>query len=303
LCGKGFTCRISDSLTATQGVSFLIMKPKRGTVREDGKIYWGTNHRKEYWVSQERFESLKTHEQNILKKKREELKKKHRKHKYGDTVGNMVFIKYKAACKNGEWWVIKDSFKEMELKASAKKKLRSNPSRKKCGDVREDGMIFWGYDPGKASGERWVTKEKFESIKERKNLKQSTLRKTEKARKYAREYFKKRKQNDPAFRLLASLRTLIGTAFKYNRHKKKSKTVEILGCSIEEFKAYIESQFLEGMSWENRSEWHLDHIMPVSMAKTEDELIRLNHYKNFRPLWAKDNIRKSNKTPDTLVLF
>ena len=57
------------------------------------------------------------------------------------------------------------------------------------------------------------------------------------------------------------------------------------------------------MSWDNRSEWHFDHIMPVSMAKTYDEVVRLNHYKNFRPIWALDNQRKSDKTPDTLVLF
>jgi hypothetical protein len=52
---------------------------------------------------------------------------------------------------------------------------------------------------------------------------------------------------------------------------------------------------VEEMSWENQGEWHLDHIMPISLAKTEEEVIKLNHYTNFQPLWAEDNVRKSNK--------
>jgi len=78
-------------------------------------------------------------------------------------------------------------------------------------------------------------------------------------------------------------------------YTKKSKTYEILGCTFEEFKLHIESQFTNKMSWDNRSEWHLDHIIPISSAKTEEEVIKLNHYTNFQPLWAIDNLRKGNK--------
>ena len=49
------------------------------------------------------------------------------------------------------------------------------------------------------------------------------------------------------------------------------------------------------MNWENQGEWHLDHIYPVSLAKDEQELIKLNHYTNFQPLWAADNLLKGNK--------
>jgi len=49
------------------------------------------------------------------------------------------------------------------------------------------------------------------------------------------------------------------------------------------------------MTWKNHGEWHFDHIKPISLAKTEQELIELNHYTNFQPLWAKINIIKSNK--------
>ena len=75
---------------------------------------------------------------------------------------------------------------------------------------------------------------------------------------------------------------------------KKSRTYEILGCEYNFFKEYLEGKFTNGMSWENREEWHLAHIIPVSSANNEEEIILLNHYLNFQPLWAKDNLEKSD---------
>ena len=49
------------------------------------------------------------------------------------------------------------------------------------------------------------------------------------------------------------------------------------------------------MSFDNYGKWHLDHIYPVSLANTEEEIIKLNHYTNFQPLWAEENIRKRNR--------
>jgi hypothetical protein len=56
-----------------------------------------------------------------------------------------------------------------------------------------------------------------------------------------------------------------------------------------------EKQFTEGMTWFNHGEWHIDHIYPVSLATDEHHLKKLNHYTNLQPLWAIDNIKKSNK--------
>jgi hypothetical protein len=128
-------------------------------------------------------------------------------------------------------------------------------------------------------------------------------RKTEEHKKRTREYQKNRKTIDPIYRLRHAISSGICNAIKSRGFRKKSKTADILGCSMEEFKAHIESQFQLGMSWENRHLWHIDHIMPVSMAKTYDEVVRLNHYKNLRPLWAHENLSKSDKTPEILVLF
>ena len=113
--------------------------------------------------------------------------------------------------------------------------------------------------------------------------------------KVGRESTRIRREKDPVLDLRYKISKLICISLKNNGYTKRSKTYQILGCSYEEFKTYIQSKFSENMSWENHGEWHLDHKIPVSSAKDEDTLIRLNHYSNFQPLWAKDNIRKGNK--------
>jgi hypothetical protein len=76
--------------------------------------------------------------------------------------------------------------------------------------------------------------------------------------------------------------------------KKTMPSIEYLGCPTEHFIEYIEKQFKEGMNWGNI---HLDHIKPVSKFNldNEDEFLQCCNYKNFQPLFAKDNLEKSNK--------
>ena len=84
-------------------------------------------------------------------------------------------------------------------------------------------------------------------------------------------------------------------AIKYN--SKRGSTIKLLGIDIMGLKSYLESKFIDGMSWENYGlyGWHIDHIIPLSSAKTEDEFYKLCHYTNLQPLWAKDNWKKGNK--------
>jgi hypothetical protein len=112
-------------------------------------------------------------------------------------------------------------------------------------------------------------------------------------KKYQKEYRLKRHNSDGLFRLKYSLRRRMKDFIS----NKTKKTEEILGCSWLEFKIHIEKQFTNGMTWENHgvNGWHLDHIKPLSLAKSEEELYKLNHYSNLQPLWADENIRKSNK--------
>lgn len=109
--------------------------------------------------------------------------------------------------------------------------------------------------------------------------------------------YEKARKSTPLGNLMARLRQRTGKAFTRGGFKKGSKTEEILGCKWEFLKAHIEAQFTEGMSWENRRLWHIDHIIPLSSAKDEGTLLKLCHYSNLQPLWWRDNISKGAKMP------
>ncbi len=114
----------------------------------------------------------------------------------------------------------------------------------------------------------------------------------ESIRKYGREYESRRKEVDPIFKMKRSIRSLISRSFTFNGFKKNTKTEKILGCDMLFFFSHIESLFLNGMSWDNRNEWHIDHIIPLMTAQTEQDILKLNHHSNLRPLWIEDNLSK-----------
>lgn len=84
-----------------------------------------------------------------------------------------------------------------------------------------------------------------------------------------------------------------------NKEKEnlRNKTFDIVGCSPNYLREHIEKQFLEGMNWENYGfyGWHIDHKIPLSSAKNEEEILKLFHYTNLQPLWAEENLRKNKK--------
>jgi len=116
-----------------------------------------------------------------------------------------------------------------------------------------------------------------------------------------KKYRTKKKATDPLYRCRSAIRSLVISAIKGKGYKKKTKTCQIIGCSFTELHAYIENQFKPGMTWLNHGEWHLDHKVPMALAKTEEEAIALNHYTNLQPLWAKDNLAKFDKIDLELV--
>ena len=111
-----------------------------------------------------------------------------------------------------------------------------------------------------------------------------------------------RKKNDPLYKLRITISERIRQALKYHlagTYKKKDSTIELLGCSIDELKTHLQNQFKEGMTWQNHGEWHIDHIIPCAafdLSKKEDCLKCFN-YKNLQPLWAHENLSKSDKIP------
>jgi hypothetical protein len=82
---------------------------------------------------------------------------------------------------------------------------------------------------------------------------------------------------------------------------KSNSSLKIIGCSPLFLKEYIENQFIQDMSWEKFGKYiHIDHIIPLSSAKTEEEIYKLCHYTNLQPLWAEDNLKKSNKITELI---
>jgi hypothetical protein len=111
-----------------------------------------------------------------------------------------------------------------------------------------------------------------------------------------RLYYKKR-SSCPKEKIINAMRSRLGEYLKQRGYKKDRKTFNVIGCTPNELRSHIESQFVEGMSWENynHTTWHIDHIIPISSASNQEDIYKLSHYTNLRPLWAKENYEKSNK--------
>jgi len=133
-------------------------------------------------------------------------------------------------------------------------------------------------------------KEKVDLAKKKyykKNAKQEIFKGTKRAN--------ERKKVDIVYKLSCNLRTRTTEFLRQKSFNKTAKTFKYIGCSPEYLKEYLENKFSHGMSWENYGEWHIDHIIPLSSAKNEDDVYRLCHFSNLQPLWALDNLKKGDR--------
>lgn len=110
---------------------------------------------------------------------------------------------------------------------------------------------------------------------------------------------KNKRDNDPLFKLRHNIRVLINKSFTRRNKwfKKNTMTEEILGCTIEFLIIYLTTKCGKILKVEDfgKNGYHIDHIIPLSTADTEDEIIKLCHYTNLQPLWYTENLIKSNK--------
>jgi hypothetical protein len=146
------------------------------------------------------------------------------------------------------------------------KKLRlQNPEKNKihCKEYKKNNPDYF---------KKWINKNK------------------EHRKKYIKEY-----NSNPKNKVKNSLRSRINELM--NKKYNNPRTLELVGCDYEFLIKYIESKFSGDMSWDNYGYygWHIDHIIPLSSAKSEDEVKKLFHYTNLQPLWGKENQEKSNK--------
>jgi len=198
------------------------------------------------------------------------------------------------------------TMKNMENKLCTKCSIEKPLSEYHNSNKTKDGKSNWC---GQCNRER--SKEYHHKNKEKISIKSKIYRKNNrnyfnqknkewnKKTKYSSIYQKQRLKNDYFFKFKHSVRTLLRISITKQGFTKKSKTYNILGCTHSEFIIYIENKFTKNMSWNNYGKWHLDHIKPISLAKDESEVISLNHYTNFQPMWAKDNLKKYNKFNET----
>jgi hypothetical protein len=120
--------------------------------------------------------------------------------------------------------------------------------------------------------------------------------KTAKRKEARRREFEARESN-PVRRVESRIRCLLRNVIIANGGRKAAKTEELLGCTVAEARAHLEAQFLPGMTWDNHGEWHIDHIRPCASFDFSDsqQQKECSHYTNLQPLWAKDNLSKSDK--------
>jgi len=123
------------------------------------------------------------------------------------------------------------------------------------------------------------------------------LKKTRKSKDKLNQYRTKRRLEDPGYKAISNLRSGLNKLFRRKPSMNKNlSTLKLIGCSREELKIHLEKQFRPGMNWENYNYngWHIDHIIPLSTAKTFEEIVekKLMHYTNLQPLWRLDNQKK-----------
>jgi len=113
-----------------------------------------------------------------------------------------------------------------------------------------------------------------------------------------RAWEKNRYYTDPAYRIKKVTGARIHEALKTYQTLKRNRTIEYLGCTMEEYTQYLENKFTPDMSWDNYGEyWEIDHIKPIDAfdLNHEEQLYEVFNYTNTQPLKKEENREKSNR--------
>ena len=201
--------------------------------------------------------------------------------------------KYRQSDKYKEY---KERYEQLEKVKIRRKKWRQSS------DSYKEGQKKWKKsDEGKESAKKYDQSEKGKEAKKK-------YFQSDKYKVGRKEYFqknknklyknrKKRFDSEPLFKISINMRNRLNRFLKSKNIKKTNKTFQYVGCTPKFLKQYLEKKFKPGMTWHNHGVygWHIDHIKPLSRAKTLKGVEILMHFKNLQPMWAKDNLEKSNK--------
>ena len=119
-------------------------------------------------------------------------------------------------------------------------------------------------------------------------------------------YYNNRRKNDPTFKLTENLRKRTRAAFKSQNFTKNNKTFELIGCSQQFLRDWIQFQFYGEMMMNNYGKvWQIDHTAIIASFNlfNEDELRQCFNWRNLRPMYAKENMSKGDKNDERLYLL
>jgi hypothetical protein len=241
-------------------------KRKRGEIREDGMVFWGYKRSKERWVTPERRDEL--NRKNAEKAKRLRAANPEKARKFSRESHARNYEKEREYYRQNKDRILK---KSKEWSMANKEKHRA--------------LI-----------DRWNEENPEKLLEYSRKHKAS-----DKGKEYTREYMMRRRRERPEVLVAERIRARIVTALSSRGYGKNRLSAEILGCSWGKFAEHIERQFVDGMSWSRRDEWHIDHHIPIAIAKDVDEVLMLNHYTNLRPMWGSENLKKSDNLPENFL--
>jgi len=290
------------------------VKKKRWETREDGKVFWGMRgDGREIWLpvetAKKRQADSDRRNDDYRKRKLAKAVKPENPRKRGETRDDgMIFFSYSNV--REEVWVNADDFQRLcDIQTQARKRYAKDnveAERLRTKKWQEE-------NPEKFKASHRASREKHREKRlqmtrdwrerNKEHLRAYYETNKDRSRKNLRRWVKARYAADPQYALIVKARTLIRHAFNRFGFKKKTKTEELLGCDWETLKRHIESQFYGGMTWESfqqknhigTSMVEIDHIIPISSAKTEEDVMRLSNHNNLRPLWWWENREKRDK--------
>ena len=166
---------------------------------------------------------------------------------------------------------------------------------------RETAMKKYESKPEVKERKRKNHKKWYEENKEKWNqyIKDYREKNIDKIREIKRNYERHRKSTDPIYKLINNFRTAIYQVLKENNVQKNGHYFEVLQYTPDELISHLENQFKDGMTWDNYGDWHVDHILPISIHNIQEigdgEFMKCWSLSNLQPMWGEDNIKKSNK--------
>ena len=206
--------------------------------------------------------------------------KKYQQSEKGKAVRKKALKKYKKSNKGKE---SEKRYRQSEkgklaIKISAKKyKTKYNQSQRGREAIKQGRKKYSQSASGKETIRKYKQSDRGKELRKKDHL--------------------KRMKTDPLYKLIYNTRARLRMFCKASNIKKTNQTFKMVGCTPEFLKQHLEKQFKPGMNWKNntRDGWHIDHIVPISVAMSSEDVEKLSHYTNLQPMWATENLKKSNK--------